>query len=83
MAKKINVAVFLLCIVVVATAINCVNAQDETPEQKSCYEECEKECEGEGNGYTFCEMKCDATCATGELKSTYTLILLYKYVIFV
>ncbi|KAK2998372.1 hypothetical protein RJ639_010140 [Escallonia herrerae] len=67
MAKKL-VAVFLMCIVVLAAVhVNAQNSAEE--EYKSCFTDCQKGCEGEGHGYTFCEMKCDSDCGTQELKA--------------
>ncbi|CAK7346553.1 unnamed protein product [Dovyalis caffra] len=28
----------------------------------TCFNDCEDKCKSDGNGYTFCEMKCDADC---------------------
>ena len=59
MANKL-VSVFLMCIVVMATLhIRQAVADDG---YKTCYEPCDEECKSEGNGDTFCEMKCDTDC---------------------
>lgn len=66
MANKL-VSVFLMCIVVMAALHIPQAAADE---YKTCYERCNQDCRGEGNGQTFCEMKCDSDCvekvAAGE-----------------
>lgn len=56
-------AVFIMCIVVVA-ALHVSEAF--IADYKDCFNNCEKECKDEGQGYTFCEMKCDADCAAKE-----------------
>lgn len=66
MAKKLF-AVFVMCLIVLA-AVNVATAHDYQGDYQNCYKDCEKECEYEGNGYTFCEMKCDTNCAQLELK---------------
>ncbi|KAM7527205.1 hypothetical protein LguiB_030615 [Lonicera macranthoides] len=67
MAKKLFV-VFVMCLIVLA-AVNVATAQDDQGDYQNCYKDCGKQCEYEGNGYTFCEMKCDANCAQLELKA--------------
>ncbi|KAL3517072.1 hypothetical protein ACH5RR_023974 [Cinchona calisaya] len=65
------VAVFLMCMVAIA-AVHIHKAEATTEQQFSeCYHTCHKECfqDGKANGYTFCEMKCDADCASKELKA--------------
>ncbi|KGN46520.1 hypothetical protein Csa_005728 [Cucumis sativus] len=75
MAKKM-MAVFLMCIVVVAT-LQFVMANEEDgvtkyeakfdAKYKSCYETCEKEClRNDTNGESFCEVKCDEDCSEKE-----------------
>lgn len=66
MGKNIA-AVFILCIVMVA-ALHVGEAF--TADYKDCFKKCEKECLDEGQGYTFCEMKCDAECAAKETAGT-------------
>ncbi|CAK9151100.1 unnamed protein product [Ilex paraguariensis] len=67
MAKKL-VAVFLMCIVVLAAVhVHEVVADEEV--YKSCYAPCHQDCSSEGNGYTFCEMKCDGDCGAKELQA--------------
>jgi hypothetical protein len=67
MANKF-VAVFLMCIVVVAAfSIHEAKAGEYDDEKfKACFNTCHKECSDEGNGYTFCEMKCDTDCGNKE-----------------
>ncbi|KAL3531320.1 hypothetical protein ACH5RR_010642 [Cinchona calisaya] len=71
MEKKFE-AVLLLCLVGIA-AMHTEKADATSDDQKfkECYDTCHKECfkDGKGNGYTFCEMKCDADCATKEIKA--------------
>ncbi|KAL3536895.1 hypothetical protein ACH5RR_000261 [Cinchona calisaya] len=65
------VAVFLMFMVVVAAVhIHKAEATADTQQFKDCYNNCHKECfqDGKANGYTFCEMKCDADCASNEIK---------------
>ena len=74
MAQKI-VAVFLMCIVVLAVVRVQAEKEDhgEGPAAqayKTCINDCEEKCRAEGGGYTFCEMKCDEDCADEELKGT-------------
>uniref|UniRef100_O24172 Major pollen allergen Ole e 6 n=2 Tax=Olea europaea TaxID=4146 RepID=ALL6_OLEEU len=35
---------------------------------KECYDTCHKECSDKGNGFTFCEMKCDTDCSVKDVK---------------
>ncbi|XP_059302686.1 major pollen allergen Ole e 6-like [Lycium barbarum] len=60
-AKKL-VAVFLMCMVVLtAVSVSKVEATEE--EYKDCYNTCHQECSQQGQGYTFCEVKCDEDCS--------------------
>ena len=71
MAKKF-VAALLLCMVAIA-AVHILKAEAVDENQfRDCYSTCHKECfnDGSGNGFTFCEMKCDADCAGKEIKGT-------------
>ncbi|WMV36228.1 hypothetical protein MTR67_029613 [Solanum verrucosum] len=53
------VAVFLMCMVVFTVV--CEATEEE---YKDCYHTCHDECtDKQGQGYTFCEMKCDADCS--------------------
>ncbi|KAM4086051.1 hypothetical protein ACJW30_10G073700 [Castanea mollissima] len=61
------VAVFLMCIVVVATFSLQEAKAAEEDNFKECFNDCRKGCLGEGNGSTFCEMKCDNDCGEKEL----------------
>ncbi|PSS06417.1 Major pollen allergen Ole e like [Actinidia chinensis var. chinensis] len=63
MAQKF-VAVFLMCMVI-AAAMHVREAEAIGEVYKTCYEGCHKECLS-GNGFTFCEMKCDTDCAAKE-----------------
>ena len=73
--EKQFVAVFLMCMVVVA-AVHIHKAEATTAQQFSdCYNSCYNGChqDGKGIGATFCEMKCDADCVAKETKGTYQL----------
>ncbi|CAL5432989.1 unnamed protein product [Camellia sinensis] len=60
------IAVFVMCMVVVA-AMQVREADAAMGDvYKECYAQCTKDCNAE-NGYTFCEMKCDAQCGTKEV----------------
>ena len=70
MASKL-VAVFLLCIVA-AAAMHLTEASPVDDQYATCFNDCDDKCKNEGNGYSFCEMKCDADClakqAFGKLR---------------
>ncbi|OVA15520.1 Pollen allergen ole e 6 [Macleaya cordata] len=71
MAKKI-VAMFVMCIVLVATLyVQETAAIDENmkayAEFKSCFNTCKPECIAEGKGNSMCEIKCDSECAAKEV----------------
>lgn len=69
MANKL-VTVFLMCCVV-AAALNIHTAEAATDEKfKACFNTCESECKADGNGSTFCEMKCDGDCTAKEVAGT-------------
>ncbi|GFY98809.1 hypothetical protein Acr_13g0002100 [Actinidia rufa] len=70
MAGKM-VAVFLMCVVVVA-AMHVQEAEAMGEVFKPCYEECQKDCQASGNGNTFCEMKCDTDCSLKENAGTFS-----------
>ncbi|KAK6940789.1 Pollen allergen ole e 6 [Dillenia turbinata] len=65
MARKL-VAVFLVCIVVVA-AMQFTDALNADEKFRSCFNTCEEECKAHGEGNSFCEMKCDADCTAKEV----------------
>lgn len=70
MAMKKVVAVFLMCMFVM-TAMHANKAEARAIDQyKNCFDTCFNECfqDGKGNGYTFCEMKCDDDCGVKEIK---------------
>ncbi|CAI9107798.1 OLC1v1007245C1 [Oldenlandia corymbosa var. corymbosa] len=71
MAKQF-VAVLILCIVVAATVqIEKTQAEGVEEKFKECYDNCHKSCFNQnGNGYTFCEMKCDADCGEKQIKAS-------------
>lgn len=70
--KNKVVAVFVMCIVVVASMhVREANADAFSTKYKECFNNCEKECKNEGQGYTFCEMKCDADCGAKEIAGIY------------
>ncbi|KAF9682907.1 hypothetical protein SADUNF_Sadunf05G0156700 [Salix dunnii] len=60
MANKL-VAVFLLSIVA-AAAMHLTEASPVDDQYATCFNGCDDKCKSEGNGYSFCEMKCDADC---------------------
>ncbi|KAI5597121.1 hypothetical protein POPTR_002G050150v4 [Populus trichocarpa] len=64
MANKL-VAVFLMCIVA-AAAMHLTTANKVDDHYAACFNDCEDKCKSEGNGYSFCEMKCDADCVAKE-----------------
>ena len=66
MANKF-VAVFLMCIVVVAAFSLQEAKAAEVDTFKGCFTGCKNGCSGEGNSNTFCETKCDNECDEKEL----------------
>ncbi|KAA0066995.1 hypothetical protein IC582_023992 [Cucumis melo] len=75
MAKKM-IALFLMCIVVVAALqFASANKEDEVAKYeakfdakyKSCFKTCEKECLENGSGQSYCEVKCDEDCNEKEV----------------
>ncbi|KAI3441982.1 uncharacterized protein J3R85_001558 [Psidium guajava] len=64
MASKVA-GVLIVCAVLVAT-FGPGEADDLLSAYRNCFTECHKTCEGEGNGNTFCEMKCDTDCMAQE-----------------
>ncbi|KAF3436270.1 hypothetical protein FNV43_RR23362 [Rhamnella rubrinervis] len=53
---------------VAALDVREANADDVfSAKYKECFNSCEKECKDGGQGYTFCEMKCDADCGAKEI----------------
>ncbi|XP_059664413.1 major pollen allergen Ole e 6-like [Cornus florida] len=67
MAKKL-VTMLVMCIVVVA-AFHVPEAEgwgEMLKDFKECYGPCKQECLDGGNGFTFCEMKCDTECGAKE-----------------
>lgn len=54
-------AVFLLC-TVVAAAMHLSEASPVDDQYVTCFNDCKDKCKSEGNGYSFCEMKCDTDC---------------------
>lgn len=85
------IALFLMCIVVVA-ALQFANANKEDvakyeakfdAKYKSCFETCEKECLRYGSGQSYCEVKCDEDCdekeAAGTLSSLYLSLSFDQY----
>lgn len=70
MAKKL-VAVFLMCLFVMAT-FHVHEAEADEAQFKECYDTCHKECSDKGNGFTFCEMKCDTDCSVKDVKGVFS-----------
>ena len=58
MAYKVA-ALLVLCLVLVAAVELPKAAADQFG---SCFNTCEQQCKADGQGQTFCEMKCDADC---------------------
>lgn len=67
MANKVA-ALLALCLVLVASVqLRETEATEATfPGYTSCFTSCHDECVAAGNGFTHCEMKCDADCANQE-----------------
>lgn len=68
MAKKL-IAMLVMFMVVMAANNKAAEAGD-LDEYKDCFDTCHKNCfqDGNGQGYTFCEMKCDTECGAKEVK---------------
>ncbi|KAJ6938766.1 hypothetical protein NC651_005259 [Populus alba x Populus x berolinensis] len=64
MANKLA-AVFLMCIVAAAT-MHLTTANKVDDQYAACFNDCEDKCKSEGNGNSFCEVKCDADCVSKE-----------------
>lgn len=82
MANKL-VAVFLMCVVVVAAVHLSPVAADEKASAiwKDCFKHCEKDCLHAGTGYTNCEMKCDSECDAREIAGNYNIYYVYSTII--
>ncbi|XP_018814700.1 major pollen allergen Ole e 6-like [Juglans regia] len=65
MANKF-VAVFLMCIVVVAAFSLHQEVEATGDSYKSCFTPCNADCKKKGNGGTFCEIDCDNSCTAAE-----------------
>jgi hypothetical protein len=67
MDNKQLVAGFLMCIMVIAafSLHEAKAAQDD--KFKLCFTNCKEGCTKDGNGNSFCEMKCDNECGAKEL----------------
>lgn len=63
------VAVFVACFLVVAALQVCEAGLEDkfSARYKECFNNCEDQCKKDGQGYTFCEMKCDADCGAKEI----------------
>ncbi|OVA05424.1 hypothetical protein BVC80_441g192 [Macleaya cordata] len=83
-AKRINVAVLLMCIVVLAdVAVQSSNAYENIEmsdlttahsgyaNYKACFNYCKDACKSGGMGNSFCEISCDNACEAHETASTY------------
>lgn len=82
MAKKL-VALFVMCVVVVA-ALHAQEAEAtaDTDTFKNCFVNCQTDCHADGNGYTFCEVKCDEECSAKEAAGTQLICHNLFFVIF-
>ncbi|XP_041020194.1 major pollen allergen Ole e 6-like [Juglans microcarpa x Juglans regia] len=65
MANKF-VAVFLMCIVVVAAFSLHHEVEAAVDSFKSCFDVCNTNCKNKGNGGSFCEIDCDNSCTAAE-----------------
>ncbi|KAG6759333.1 hypothetical protein NC652_025321 [Populus alba x Populus x berolinensis] len=63
MAYKVA-ALLVLCLVLVAAVELPKAAGDQFG---SCFNTCEQQCKADGQGQTFCEMKCDTDCFDKEV----------------
>ncbi|KAL9352871.1 hypothetical protein Peur_055551 [Populus x canadensis] len=63
MAYKVA-ALLVLCLVLVAAVELPKAAADKFG---SCFNTCEQQCKADGQGQTFCEMKCDTDCFDEEV----------------
>ncbi|KAF9622585.1 hypothetical protein IFM89_032484 [Coptis chinensis] len=72
MAKK-TLALFVICIVVLAAMVHLgeVNASEER--YKTCYNSCYGECKTSGKGHTACEIKCDEECDAKDTQGKHHL----------
>lgn len=68
MASRV-VVVLALCLVF-ATVVQMNQAQTLLSQYKQCFKDCRDTCQTEGNGNTFCEMKCDGDCMARETAGT-------------
>ncbi|KAI4301228.1 hypothetical protein L6164_034525 [Bauhinia variegata] len=64
MANKL-VAVFVVCIVVIA-ALQLPAAQAHEDQFKHCFSKCVEDCRKGDDGETNCEIKCDGDCDAKE-----------------
>jgi energy-converting hydrogenase Eha subunit B len=60
-------AVFLLCTVVAAAMHLSEASPVDGTQYVTCFNDCEDKCKSEGNGYSFCEMKCDTDCLAKQV----------------
>ncbi|KAK3190094.1 hypothetical protein Dsin_029655 [Dipteronia sinensis] len=70
MAKKIASAALLvmMCLLVFVAAIHHhVPKVDADHMYGHCFTSCLDNCDSQGQGYTFCEMKCDTDCFNEEV----------------
>ncbi|KAI4373933.1 hypothetical protein MLD38_011990 [Melastoma candidum] len=58
---------FVIClVVVVATTLETATANSLMDSYRNCFHQCHDACKNDGNGNTFCEMKCDTDCMAKE-----------------
>lgn len=67
MANKL-VAVFLVCVVVMAAMQTPTAAAENKYDARyrECFIACEDKCKKNGQGVSFCEVKCDEDCTQKE-----------------
>ncbi|PKI56040.1 hypothetical protein CRG98_023580 [Punica granatum] len=72
-----RVAGLLVLCLVFATAVQVIRAQMLLDQYRQCFKDCHDSCETEGNGNTFCEMKCDGDCMAKETAASFCKPKLY------
>ncbi|KAF5199893.1 hypothetical protein FRX31_010522 [Thalictrum thalictroides] len=68
MAKK-TLALFVICIVVLAAMVHLGEADANEDRYKSCYNTCYDECKSQGKGHTTCEINCDEDCEAKDARA--------------
>ncbi|XP_056176651.1 major pollen allergen Ole e 6-like [Syzygium oleosum] len=73
MASKVA-GVLIVCVVLAAMFGTGGSIGDLMDAYKNCFVDCHKTCQGEGNGNTFCEMKCDSDCMAQETAAKLNMV---------